>query len=192
MNKSSILFLKQFLKTPLAIGSLCPSGHALAHTLANLAASENRGGFFIDLGTGTGVVTRELLSLGVKPENILAIDSCETFKCAFRSYYPQVKFLIADARNLRNIVSGFGNLAPIRAVISSLPLKNMPDDSIATIMREIWKILHDSGGALIQFTYAVWTRASLSRYGFNLLSRRYVVNNLPPCIVEKYAPVNVN
>lgn len=186
------MFLKQFLKTPLSIGSLCPSGHALAHTLANLAASENRGGLFIDLGTGTGVVTRELLSMGVSPENILAIDRCASFKSAFRRYYPQVKFLIDDARNLRNIVYGYGSLAPIRAVISSLPLKNMPGDIIAAIMREIWKILNESGGVLIQFTYAVWTRDALARYGFNLQTRRYVVNNLPPCIVEKYAPININ
>lgn len=185
-----MLFFKQFLRTPLTIGSVCPSGHALAHTLADLAAGEDRGGMFIDLGAGTGVVTRELLSLGVSAENILAVDICENFGNIFAKYYPQVKLLIDDARNLGRIVSDRGT--PIRAVISSLPLKNMPCSTISAIMNEIWNVLYESGGALIQFTYAVWIRGALSRYGFNLLSRRYVVNNLPPCLVEKYNTGSLN
>lgn len=183
-----MFFIKQFLKSPLTIGSVCPSSQALSRALGEMAVEmyRNRRGLIVDLGAGTGVVTRELLDLGVNPEEILAIDISENFRPIFNSQCMPISLHIGDARNLHEIITADYPDLPVIAIISSLPLKSMFDKDIAAIMPEIWRILYERGGILLQYTYALWSHSSLTQYGFSLAGCRYIMRNFPPTLIEKY------
>lgn len=182
------MFFRQFLKFPLTTGSVCPSGRALSSSLARMAL-EMQSPYpclMVDLGAGTGVVTRELLNLGVAPEAILAIDISREFQGVFNRLCAPVTLCVADAKNLYSLIS---RRCPDRggiAIISSLPLRNMGRGEIRPIMRGIRSILLERGGCLLQYTYALWIRASLAPYGFSLCARHYIMRNIPPALVEKY------
>lgn len=184
-----MLFIKQFLKSPFTIGSICPSSKALANALARMALEQpgDQGGLIIDLGTGTGVVTRALLARGFPAQKILAIDICENFRTSFYKNFPQISFLTGDARNLYSLVMDNCPSLPLLAIISSLPLQSLPRETVSLIMDEIWKLLRARGGCLVQYTYAIWLHAFLAKYGFNFQARRYIAHNLPPCVIEKYS-----
>lgn len=183
---ANMSFLGQFLRSPASTGSVCPSSHYLVEELVNMALEDKkRSGLIVDLGTGSGVVSRELLERGVHPEHILAIDISNYGNEFFRRYCPGIKLRIGDARNLANIINTYYPGAQIRTIISSLPLRSLHTKSVYEIMRSIWMVLR-SGGTLIQFTYALWQRSSLEQYGFLHMESQYVPFNLPPALVEKY------
>lgn len=183
-----MFFISQFLKSPLTIGAVCPSGMDLASTLARMACEcpSQPTRLIVDLGAGTGVITRELLALGISPDAILALDISVRFECVFNRLCAPVSLCVADAKSLYSILtSRYPGIDGI-AIISSLPLMIMKKGFILEIMNGIRRILIERGGFLLQYTYALWRHASLVQYGFSLASRSFVARNLPPALVEKY------
>lgn len=184
-----MFFLGQFLRFPARTGSICPSSRFLAHTLADMALKYNFSqGLIVDLGAGSGVVSHELLKCGVLPQRIVAVDISRRFQNLFRQTCPAIRLHVADARDLLSIISRHYPQFPVQAVISSLPLRSLPFNIVSEIMCEIWKVLQNRGGVLIQYTYAVWMRSSLEQFGFHPMERRYVPMNFPPALVEQYSP----
>lgn len=185
----NMLFFTQFLRFPFTIGSICPSGKALTRTLVEMAVNGNRAnaGIIVDLGAGTGVVSRELLCQGIKPENILAIDVCEHFLDAFHKNCPQLQLNIGDARNLRAIIARRFRMPRIRAIISSLPLKSLPGNVVASILEEVRQVLNEHKCVFIQYTYAFWSACALTRFGFHVERKHYIAKNLPPALIERYS-----
>lgn len=55
----AVLF-KRFLQHPTQVGALCPSSCALCRAMASEIGVENAG-LVVELGPGTGVITRELV-----------------------------------------------------------------------------------------------------------------------------------
>ncbi|MBD5552801.1 MAG: methyltransferase domain-containing protein [Desulfovibrio sp.] len=179
----------QFLRSPGRTGSICPSSRFLAHTLVDAALADAPvQGLIIDLGSGTGAVSQELLGQGIAPGRILAVDVSASFAAVFRQRCPGIELRIDDAKNLTQIIAEHTRSYPLQAIISSLPLRSLPRESVSRIMPAIWRTLHDNGGALIQYTYAVWMHSALERYGFTIVARYYAPLNLPPALVEKYLP----
>lgn len=188
---ANAFFLGQFLRSPARIGSICPSGKFLTHALASaaLGTKDELQGLIIDLGAGSGVVSRELLESGVSPERILAVDISRHFKKTFSKLCHGLVLHTGDARHLDKIISDYCPALPLQAVISSLPLRTMPERIVSEIMHETRKVLRRRGGVLVQYTYAFWLHAALAPYGFWLARRRFVAGNIPPALVEIYMPV---
>jgi trans-aconitate methyltransferase len=60
--------------------------------------SPQTGEYILDLGCGTGHLTKNIATYGVQ---VLGIDSAESMIVKARSNYPQLKFEVADATNLQ-------------------------------------------------------------------------------------------
>lgn len=190
--KANAFFLGQFLRSPGRTGSIWPSSKFLTHALASaaLGANDEAQGLIIDLGAGSGVVSRELLESGVSPERILAVDISCHFKKTFSKLCHGLVLHTGDARHLEKIISDYSPPLPLQAVISSLPLRAMPQKIVSEIMYETRKVLRRRGGVLIQYTYAFWLHSALAPYGFLIAQRRFVPGNIPPALVEMYVPAH--
>lgn len=191
--KNSIMtnmgFFGQFLRAPGKTGAVCPSSRFLARALAEMSLGKKLAhGLIVDLGAGSGVVSRELLRYGVEPEKILAVDISNHFNETFTRHCPGIELQIGDARNLAKIIAARVPSVPVHAIISSLPLRSLPLHVVEEIMLEIRNVLQKNAGTLIQFTYALWMQESLEPFGFRRLESRYVPLNFPPALVEKYRP----
>lgn len=185
--RDSICFFGQFLRSPAQTGSIWPSSPFLVQQLVHMATCDNAAtGLIVDLGAGSGVVSQELLTHGISPAHILAIDISRHCGAIFRKNCPDLRLHIGDARNLADIVSRHYPGQQIRAIISSLPLRSLPARIVREIMYALWRLLR-MGGMLIQFTYALWQHSSLEQYGFTNVERHYVPLNMPPALVEKYS-----
>lgn len=187
---ATAFFLKQFLHSPGKIGSICPSSKFLVHELVRTALEPTKSqcGLIIDLGAGSGVVSRALLDYGISPERILAVDISENFKNIFRKHCDGLELRTGDARNLDNIINRYSPSIPLQAVISSLPLRSLPGKIVSEIMYETRKVLRRRGGILIQYTYAFWMHSTLKTYGFMSHKSKFVPINFPPALVELYLP----
>ena len=178
-------FAREFVISPFNVGSVCPSSRALTQTLVSMA-DISREGLVIDLGAGSGIVTRELLHAGVAPERILGVEISGGFKTAFERQCPGVTMITGDARNLGLLLNEYAPGKPICSILSSLPFRVMPGSVVRAITREMHSVLAERGGSLVQYTYAWWISYPLRKFGFMPGAARLVLKNVPPARVERY------
>src|SRR3546814_13904751 len=67
------LYFRRFLKNPVGVASLTPSSPPLGRLVAQHVSREDDQ-YVVELGCGTGAITRSLLAGGVPPERPLRID----------------------------------------------------------------------------------------------------------------------
>ncbi len=178
-------FVKEFVRAPFHVGSICPSSKALTETLIRMAKVGDEG-LVVDLGAGSGIVTAELLKAGVAPERIVGVELSPGFAKTFSRLHPTVPVLVGDARDLGALLSRHYTQYRIAAVISSLPLRVIPGSAVREIMHEVRAVLAANGGCLVQYTYAWWMSYPLRRFGLAPTGARMVFKNVPPAKVERY------
>jgi phospholipid N-methyltransferase len=190
--RTASAFLKEFVRSPRHVGSVCPSSRFLTAALldvmdhaASLSLNE-RPGLIIDLGAGSGIVSETLLRAGISPRRIVAVEISSGFVRVFQRRCPGVRLLIGDARHLGALLDEYAPAAPVTGIISSLPLRVFTSELIEEILQEIKSVVARRGGVLIQYTYAWWMRYPLAQYGFMPYEARSVLRNLPPAKVESY------
>ena len=147
------LFLKRWLRRPLSVGALVPSGRSLAEAIAKAtaAAMASRSGCIVELGAGTGEVTRALLEAGISPHRLAVIERDPELAKFLRQRFPNLQIIEGDAARLPVLLADVGR-TEVAAVVSSLPLLSMPADVVSAIVGGVFKALPD-GAALVQFTY---------------------------------------
>jgi phospholipid N-methyltransferase len=144
-------------------------------------------GLVVELGAGTGVITRALLKHGVPAEQLVVIEKSVSMSRNLIRQFPAAAVLQADAARLSVLLklSGFGNPT---TVVSSLPLISLYSRQRFRILKEIASVL-PVGGRLIQFTYSPLPPISVllaKRLGFEGARVRRIALNLPPAAVWVY------
>jgi len=183
MDKLS--FFLHWLSDPLQTGAVAPSSPALAAAMTAEIAPEIAP--VIELGPGSGALTRALLDRGIPPQQLALIEQSPRFAYALRERFPDIRVLCADAVALDLIDVFPGERAG--AVVSGLPLRLMPAYKVSAILASAFTRLRP-GGAFYQFTYG-WRspvpRAILDRMGLTatLIGRTLV--NIPPAAVYRIA-----
>jgi phosphatidylethanolamine/phosphatidyl-N-methylethanolamine N-methyltransferase len=182
-SDSRAFFFKLWLKNPLSIGNFAVSSRSLANAMAS-AVPRNAGGPVIELGGGTGVVTRALLDHGVPPDELIVVERNDTLHGMLAQRFPEVRVLHGDAAELGALLRPLG-LAPGRAVVSSLPIISMPRPVQRAIVEQSFAAIGGDSN-FVQFTYG--PVSPLPRRAFRLdgsVAKR-VFGNLPPARVWVY------
>lgn len=180
------LFLKRWLRQPLALGAVVPSGRLLAEAMARatLSALHDRPGPVIELGAGTGEVTRALLAAGLAAERLVLVERDPELAAFLRGRLPAPTIIEGDAVNLPLLLSSHG-VEGAGAVVSSLPLLAMPAGIVDRIVRGVFEVM-PAGGALVQFTYGPASpvrRSVRERLHLNGDRGRRIWRNVPPAVV---------
>ncbi|MDO9640290.1 MAG: methyltransferase type 12 [Pseudotabrizicola sp.] len=175
-------FLRAWLADPLAIAALAPSGQTLARLMTAGIGPET--GPVIELGPGTGVFTRALLSRGVAPENLLLIERSPAFTLLLRERFPDLEIVCDLAQRLDNHAKARLPDAP-GAIVSGLPLLAMSRSDQREILTAAFSAMRP-GGSFVQFTYGQVPpvdKAVARGLGlrFDCLGR--TLRNLPPASV---------
>lgn len=185
MARENCAFFLEFMKHPGKVGSICPSGTALAEELLNGMSPDDQG-LIIDLGAGSGPVTEHMLQSGIRAERIIAIEALDDFAESFFRRCPGIPLLIGDAGDLKAILDRVAPGRQVSAIISSLPFRAMSPDVTQRILTEIHAVLRERGGKLVQYSYAWWLQYPLKGNGFAPMAAKTVWNNIPPARVETY------
>lgn len=141
-------FFQAWLKNPLRVAAVAPSGRALASLITSEISRDT--GPVIELGPGTGAFTRALIARGVSQEDLALIEFGSEFTAALHARYPRAHTLRMDAARLRMIDLFDGR--PAGAVVSGLPLLSMPPRKVIAILTGAFRKMTPDG-ALYQFTY---------------------------------------
>src|SRR6185295_1846033 len=99
MFAESRLLFKLWLKNPRKIGAVAVSSAELAGAMARQVP---RGpGWVVELGGGTGSVTKALIKSGISREKLIVVERDPTLHKLLQERYPGVKVLLGDAGRLQ-------------------------------------------------------------------------------------------
>jgi len=174
------MFMREWLKSPRAMGTICPSSANLAQAMAAKVCRE-KSGLVIELGAGTGCVTAALLNSGVAPERLLVIERSESMVALLRRKFPHIAIVHGDAAFLSTFIP-VGK--EVDCIVSSLPFASLDRSTRDKIISEMKKSLTD--GNILQFTYMPGSGHILARSGFTCVSITTVWKNIPPARVMEF------
>lgn len=180
------LFLKRWLRRPFATGAVVPSGRLLAEAMAaaTRAVIAGRPGHIVELGAGTGGVTKALLAAGIASERLVLVERDPEFAAFLRRHFDGPRIVEGDAARLPRLLAEHG-IAPIAAVVSSLPLLSLPGEVVNGIVAGAFEAL-PRGAALVQFTYGPKPpipRALRERLRLDGAHGKRIWRNVPPAVV---------
>ena len=184
--RDNFSFLKLWLRRPVSLGAMLPSGKSLALAMAeqiDLAVP----GAVVELGGGTGSITAALLESGTASEDLVVIEREPALVNLLRARFARVRVIHGDARHMAGLV-GQAGVGPVKAVVSGLPMLSLPESACRTIITQAFKILGPEG-LMVQFTYSPLSPISRSTgrsLGIVGVRADWVLDNVPPASVWIY------
>ena len=181
----TVRFLKSFVESPRLTGAVAPSGRALARAMA-AAVGPLGHGLVVELGPGTGPVTRALLERGLDRRRLVLVEYDRRFCQMLEGAFAPATVIEADAYDLKRAL---GDMAgrPVRAIVSSLPLLNQPPQRRVKLIEDAFGLMGPDG-VFVQFTYGFLSPIPLQTCVGRYLARcsAPVWRNLPPARVWTY------
>ncbi|MCG8593469.1 MAG: methyltransferase domain-containing protein [Kiloniellales bacterium] len=180
------LFFRRFLAHPLRLASVLESSPALSRLVAEQLPS-GPGDFVIELGAGTGPVTRALLAAGVAPERLIAVEIDPEMAAFLRRRVPGVTVLACDALALERALPAEAR-GRVGAVICGLPISLLPAAQRAELVGKMLSLL-PPGRPFLAYTHRLTSPLQAAELGLAGERRAFTLLNLPPASVWAYRPL---
>jgi phosphatidylethanolamine/phosphatidyl-N-methylethanolamine N-methyltransferase len=145
-----LLFFERSLQNFGQICSLFPSSPFVGRAMS-WAIADRPAGHVVELGAGTGAVTRQLVNQGVPARGLTLLEIDAKLGGHLRQTFPEVDVVIAPAQELASLWRD-RNGPPVSAIVSTLPMRLFNRALIRSIMRASFSVL-EPGGVFVQFTY---------------------------------------
>ena len=178
-----IRFFKGWRSNMKAVGSIVPTSGITARRMASVV-NPHSGLPVLELGPGTGVITKAILQKGVQPENLVSVEFSTDFFQHLVKTYPAVDFINGDAFDLDKTL-GTRRDQQFDSVVSAVPLLNFPMYMRVSLIDDLLSRI-PVGRPVIQISYgplspvvAMPDRYQISHYDF-------VVRNIPPAQLWVY------
>ena len=184
------LFFRRWLAHPLRVGALFPSGSSLATAVAKAVQINYRPGeYVVELGPGTGAVTRALMESGIPEDRLILVERDPDMVAWLRERFKVAQILQSDANCLNETLSQHGKKDKVLTVISSLPFSVMSETVGEKIIKAIFASLED-GGRMVQYTYHL--SSPIPHQKLDLAAKRcsWVLFNFPPATVWLFSRKN--
>jgi phospholipid N-methyltransferase len=109
-----------------------------------------RGGPVVELGAGTGALTRALVERGLPEKGVVAVELNPVFAAGLRKDFPFLKVLEMSAADFPASLPEPAE--SYQAVVSGLPLRMMTGQQQQEILEAVFSVL-SPGRPMYQFTY---------------------------------------
>jgi phosphatidylethanolamine/phosphatidyl-N-methylethanolamine N-methyltransferase len=183
MLTEAALFFGLWLRKPLQIAAICPSTPPVGAAMARLVDISCPGPL-LELGAGSGSITRGLVEAGWPPERIIAYEREARLVNILRRDLGGVVAVIGDANDLEAQLTRLG-IDQLSAVVSSLPIKWFPLEAQRAVLRSCFARL-GHGGRFLQLTNAFSSPLPIGRLGIGGREAARVWHNLPPAQIWSY------
>ena len=182
------LFLREFLRAPLTVAAVAPSGEPLAD-LVTTPVPQDGAPLVVELGPGTGAFTAAIQRRLAGRGHHLGVEVNQRFADVLGTRFPQIDIAVADARDLREVLAERGH-RHADVIVSGLPwaafAERQQDDLLSAVTDSL-----APGGAFTTFgyTFSRWVpaarrlRRSLDARFEEVVTGRTVWANVPPAFV---------
>lgn len=182
-TNEAVLFLKRWLKHPLRLGAIAPSSKSLAEMIAKQVVPDPNH-FVVELGAGTGTLTRKLLEFGIPNDRLFVVE-----------LDPELYTFLSDAHPLANVIQGnatdLDKLLPphcvgnVSTIVSGLPISTMPYILQKRIIDAALSVLAPKGD-IIQYSYRHTSPIPVERLGLSKEKIGMTLRNIPPATVWRF------
>lgn len=180
--RDNLLFFKSWMQHPLRAGAFKPSSTSLARAMAS-RVDPALPGPIVELGPGTGAVTRALVDRGVDPARLVLVEADPGFCSLLRQRWPTAQVVQGDAWTAPALLRQFD--LPAAAVVAGLPLLiRPPGERLRLVMGCLRQAI--PGAPFIQFTYFVRSPVPAPRAGLRAKGSGMIWWNLWPARVWTY------
>jgi phosphatidylethanolamine/phosphatidyl-N-methylethanolamine N-methyltransferase len=170
-------FFKGWIDRPKTVGSIVPTSSVTARRMASIV-DVHSGLPVLEVGPGTGVITRAILARGVKPENLYAVEYSSEFVRHLRRNYPGVNVIEGDGFDLEKTLGDKRGLV-FDSVVSGVPLLNFPvARRVAYLSGLLDRIPH--GRPVVQLTYGPKSPVPPGLGDYTVEHFHFIIRNIPP------------
>lgn len=177
-------FWRSLRRNPGSVGAIVPSSRGLSRKMADML-DPGTPGRVVELGGGTGSITRAILERGIDPKKLIVVEYLPDLARHLQRHFPGLQVIQGDAAELPDLLkreAGIG-LGDVSAIVSSIPLRSLPRQKSLEIVGH-WRALPFPDSRVVQFTYDLRDWAHPSLRGFRRVLTRYAWVNLPPARVD--------
>lgn len=182
-----LAFLRGWTRDPRAVGLPFASSSWTARRLAQttLEAAIPGGGPVLELGAGTGPVTKALIEAGCPPEQIIVVEQDSELCRALEQRLAGVRVLQGNALAMGDIRQE-ARVQSVSVVLSGLPMRIIAPEAAARCYAAAFALM-PPGGSIIQYTYGF--RSPVDTGEMPELDARFVgreLRNVPPMGIWSY------
>ena len=146
------IFFRHWLRRPLAIAAVLPSGTKVARAMARELSLE-RSGVVLELGGGTGALTRGLIAAGCPVDRLVVIEREAELADHLARRFAGLRVVCGDACDTGALLAAAG-VDRLATVVSSLPIKWFPRAAQRALLDACFARL-GPGGHFVQLTNAL-------------------------------------
>jgi phosphatidylethanolamine/phosphatidyl-N-methylethanolamine N-methyltransferase len=178
-----IRFIKGVMSQPKTVGAIMPTSARTATKMASIIDTGS-GLPVLELGPGTGVITKAILARGVKPEDLVSVEYSTQFVQHLQAKYPGVNFINGDAFNIVETLKEYRG-QKFDCVISGIPLLNFPMHMRVSLIESLLDLM-PAGRPVVQFSYGPVSPVTARPDSYKIEHFDFVVRNIPPAQIWHY------
>lgn len=171
-----LLHFRKWLRHGRGVAALTPSGHALAAASSSRVCPD-RPQVIIELGAGTGAVTRAAVARMHPDSRLIAIECDADFTRMLAQTVPRAEAVCASAVALQEILAERG-VTQVDVVLNGLPTPSLPQGERDAIYRAIAAL--PGRPWVSQLTVMPWVYRRFYRRFFEEVCFELAWRNLPP------------
>lgn len=181
---NAALFFRRWLANPLQMGAMIPSSPSLCRRIAALVTREPDE-VVVELGAGTGVISRTLLSAGVPPERLVVLEIVPEMASHLRQVLPGVTVICGDAFELPRALPDRWH-GKVGTAICGIPLVMLPRARQRRFVDAVEAVA--PGRGFLLYTYCITSPLPYRKLGLTARREAWTPLNFPPASVWRYQP----
>jgi phosphatidylethanolamine/phosphatidyl-N-methylethanolamine N-methyltransferase len=178
-----IRFIRGMMAEPKTVGAIMPTSARMAAKMASIIDTGS-GLPVLELGPGTGVITKAILAMGVKPENLVSVEYSTQFYDHLVEKFPGVRFVNGDAFNIEETLAEYRG-QKFDCVISGIPLLNFPMHARVKLVESLLDLM-PTGRPVVQFSYGPKSPIAKRPEIYKVEHFDIILRNIPPAQIWHY------
>lgn len=172
-----VRFFRGWQRDRKGVGAILPTSGIAARRMASVI-DVSSGLPVLELGAGTGVITKAILETGISPEQLVSVEYSKAFHEALGRRFAGVDFRLGDAFDLRTTL-GERHGETYDCVISAVPMLSFAPERRVALLEDLLSML-PPGRPVIQITYGALSPIPPKRESYTISHYDFVVRNVPP------------
>jgi len=176
------LFFRRWLANPIQMGSVTPSSPALCRLITQRIVRESEE-IVLELGAGTGVISRAIIASGVPAERLVVVEIVPEMAKILRAGLTGAILIEGDAWRLPELLPRTWH-GRIGTVVCGIPLVLLPLARQRGLLDAIEAVA--PGRGFLHFSYCATSPLPYQKLGLSARRESWTLMNFPPASVWRY------
>ncbi len=171
------------IRSPQRLGAIAPTSAAVSDVIASHISSDAQLPV-LELGPGTGPVTRAILRRGIAEKDIVAIEYDSAFYTNWTRQFPDATIMQGNALHIDEVLADDG-AQKFDCVVSGIPMLNFREPAHEAFLQQAFARIAP-GRPIIQITYGPKSPIIVKDASVEVEASPWILRNLPPAKIWTY------